>query len=151
MKSNSRMFKTLTVIACISITSLVLTGCTRPHAERYQKINKVIEQIDYTSAGTIIYEEDAPTNGYVNSSYLDVLYDETSAYKTLYDRMIKLPNFECGEYSEKYGTSCESEMGTFRVSFGIVRSPKEAVDRWKEEFPYTYLNITDPSNGASAE
>lgn len=98
-------------ILAMATTSLTLTGCMGPlpDEQRYQFINHVKGAVDPASFGTITSDGYDDGDGVWASSSYAANIEGDSAYETIRDRMIAIPNVKNCDESENRGvtmTSC---------------------------------------------
>lgn len=123
--------------AALAVT--LLSGCGQltplPDKERYQYIDGALADLDYESAGQIKSFIKDNGDGVFAPSVKLAVYSNDDAYDTLADRLLSLPNADCGGNS---GRQILCSYG--QVTVHIAKSEDEVK-----------LSLTDTLGGRSSE
>lgn len=116
----------------------VLSGCAQlralPDEERYQFINQVKDDLDYSSAGNIVSERYDEGDGVFSPSFFLANVEGPGAFSILQQRVQSLPGAECQLVRD---TQTRCQVGQIDVS----------IYRNESKMNMVTLNITDAYNG----
>lgn len=148
MEKNHRSFLSTVLLkigTVIGVLALVLIGvhsCSAITKEaRYEGIRQISTELDYSSAGDILYEADAKTNGYMSDARFEIVYEGTTAFEVLHKRISKMEDIECRFLNDERGL-CQKEG--IEIIVGIASQPSDTLDGWEDwPMPYTYVILID--------
>lgn len=123
---------------------LLLSGCSLlplPDRLRYQRINNVVEQIDYKKSGDVLEERYDTGDGVFSPSFFLVkLHGEIETYESLKADILKIKDVDCPTNDPVRQVRCRLGQVDIYLNFNTSESP-----------PHIILKVTDVYSGREAK